>query len=155
MVKENYLEIYVYDEKFLEEKKMNVFLVVNKAFFSVNLLCLIYLVYKFKKVKKKIVLVGKGLIYDCGGLSLKLVDYMVIMKVDKGGGFVVIGFLNVLVKLGVEVEVYGIIGVIENMIGLVVYKLDDILIFKEGKSIEVCNIDVEGCLVLVDCLSYV
>lgn len=155
MVKENYLEIYVYDEKFLEEKKMNVFLVVNKAFFGVNLLCLIYLVYKFKKVKKKIVLVGKGLIYDCGGLSLKLVDYMVIMKVDKGGGFVVIGFLNVLVKLGVEVEVYGIIGVIENMIGLVVYKLDDILIFKEGKSIEVCNIDVEGCLVLVDCLSYV
>lgn len=59
---------------------------------------------------------GKGLTYDCGGLSLKPTDYMVTMKADKGGGSAVIGLLNALAKLGVEAEVHGIIGATENMI---------------------------------------
>ncbi|MFP5953452.1 leucyl aminopeptidase [Helicobacter pylori] len=154
VAKENHLEIHVHDENFLEEKKMNAFLAVNKASLAINPPRLIHLVYKPKKAKKKIALVGKGLTYDCGGLSLKPADYMVTMKADKGGGSAVIGLLNALSKLGVEAEVHGIIGATENMIGPAAYKPDDILISKEGKSIEVRNTDAEGRLVLADCLSY-
>ncbi|AFI05314.1 leucyl aminopeptidase [Helicobacter cetorum] len=154
VAKENALEFHAYDEKFLEEKKMNAFLAVNKASLSTNPPRLIHLVYKPKNAKKKIVLVGKGLTYDCGGLSLKPADYMVTMKADKGGGCAVIGLLNALAKLEVEAEVHGIIGATENMIGKDAYKPDDILISKEGKSIEVRNTDAEGRLVLADCLSY-
>ncbi|OOC29101.1 hypothetical protein BZK24_08795, partial [Helicobacter pylori] len=71
---------------------------VNKASLAVNPPRLIHLVYKPKKAKKKIALVGKGLTYDCGGLSLKPADYMVTMKADKGGGSAVIGLLNALAK---------------------------------------------------------
>ncbi|WP_104713936.1 leucyl aminopeptidase [Helicobacter cetorum] len=154
VAKENHLEFHAYDEKFLEEKKMNAFLAVNKASLSSNPPRLIHLAYKPKNATKKIVLVGKGLTYDCGGLSLKPADYMVTMKADKSGGCAVIGILNALAKLKVDAEVHGIIGATENMIGKDAYKPDDILVSKEGKSIEVRNTDAEGRLVLADCLSY-
>lgn len=144
----------VYDKKFLEKEKMGAFLAVAQA--SVNAPYLVHLTYTSKKTKnvKKIALVGKGLTYDSGGLSLKPGDYMTTMKADKSGACAVIGILEAVAKLELDVELHGIIGLAENMIGGDAYKPDDILIARNQKSIEVRNTDAEGRLVLADCLSY-
>ncbi|WP_297809549.1 leucyl aminopeptidase [uncultured Helicobacter sp.] len=155
VAKESEFECKVYDEKFLENEKMGAFLAVAKA--STNKPYLVHLSYKPKiKGKKllKIVLVGKGLTYDSGGLSLKPSDYMTTMKSDKSGACAVIGVLESVAKLGIPIEVHGILGLAENMIGGNAYKPDDILIARNQKSIEVRNTDAEGRLVLADCLSF-
>ncbi|WP_104721107.1 leucyl aminopeptidase [Helicobacter mesocricetorum] len=154
--KEVGFECKVYDAKFLEKEKMEAFLAVSKA--SCHSPYLVHLTYKPKTSKKsnlkKFVFVGKGLTYDCGGLSLKPGDYMTTMKADKSGACAVIGIIDSLARLGVEAEIHGILGLTENMIGGNAYKPDDILIARNGKSIEVRNTDAEGRLVLADCLSY-
>ena len=76
------------------------------------------------------------------------------MKADKSGGCAVLGIISAIAKLRLPLEVHGIIGAVENMIGGNAYKPDDILSSREGKSIEVRNTDAEGRLVLIDCLSY-
>lgn len=146
------LECKILDEEALQKEKMGAFLAVNRA--SCNPPRLIHLSYKPKGAKKRIVLVGKGLTYDCGGLSLKPADFMVTMKADKSGGCAVMGIIKAIAQLGANIEVHSIIGAAENMIGGNAYKPDDVLYSREGKSIEVRNTDAEGRLVLVDCLSY-
>ena len=142
----------IYDEKFLEKEKMNAFLAVNRA--SIHPPRLIHLSYKSKNAKQRIVFVGKGLTYDSGGLSLKPADYMLTMKDDKSGGAAVLGIIKAISELDLDIEAHGIIGATENMIGGNAYKPDDVLISREGVSIEVRNTDAEGRLVLADCLSY-
>ena len=116
---------------------------------------LIHLSYKPEgEIKKKIVLVGKGLTYDSGGLSLKPSDFMVTMKSDKSGGSAVLGIIDAIAKLKLPFEVHAIVGAVENMIGGDAFKPDDILTAKNGKTIEVRNTDAEGRLVLADCLCY-
>lgn len=146
----------VYEQKFLEKEKMGAFLAVAKA--SVNAPYLVHLTYKPKSTRSKkipkVALVGKGLTYDSGGLSLKPGDYMTTMKADKSGACAVLGILEAVAKLELNAEVHGILGLAENMIGANAYKPDDILIARNKKSIEVRNTDAEGRLVLADCLSY-
>ncbi|KAA6228421.1 MULTISPECIES: leucyl aminopeptidase [unclassified Campylobacter] len=142
----------VYDEKFLEKEKMNAFLAVNKA--SIHPPRLIHLSYKHTKAKQRVVFVGKGLTYDSGGLSLKPSDYMLTMKADKSGAAAAMGIIKAVCELNLELEVHAILGVTENMIAGNAYKPDDVLISREGVSIEVRNTDAEGRLVLADCLSY-
>lgn len=142
----------ILDKKALIKEKMGAFLAVNRA--SIHEPALIHLSYKPKNAKGRIILVGKGLTYDCGGLSLKPSDFMTTMKADKSGGCAVIGILQAVANLALPIEVHGIVGATENMIGGNAYKPDDILISREGKSIEVRNTDAEGRLVLADCLSY-
>lgn len=147
-----HIECKILDEGDLEREKMGAFLAVNAA--STNPPRLIHLSYKPKNAKKRIVLVGKGLTYDCGGLSLKPADYMVTMKADKSGGCAVMGIIKAIAQLGANIEVHAIVGAAENMIGGNAYKPDDVLYSREGKTIEVRNTDAEGRLVLADCLSY-
>ena len=142
----------VYDEKFLEKEKMNAFLAVNRA--SSHPPRFIHLSYKNKNAKKKVVFVGKGLTYDSGGLSLKPADYMLTMKADKSGAAAAMGVIKAVAELNLELEVHCILGATENMIGGNAYKPDDVLISREGVSIEVRNTDAEGRLVLADCLSF-
>jgi leucyl aminopeptidase len=142
----------VHGEKFLEKNKMMAMHSVGRA--SIHESKLIHLSYKPKNATKKIVLVGKGLTYDSGGLSLKPSDFMVTMKSDKSGGCAVISTLWAIAKLELPFEVHGIVGAVENMIGGNAYKPDDILTAKNGKTIEVRNTDAEGRLVLADCLCY-
>ena len=146
------LDSRVEGEKFLEENGMNAMLSVGRA--SVHESQLIHLTYKPNDAKKKIVLVGKGLTYDSGGLSLKPADFMVTMKADKSGGCAVLSTIWAIAKLGLPLEVHGIVGAVENMIGGNAYKPDDVLKAKNGKTIEVRNTDAEGRLVLSDCLCY-
>ena len=149
---ENNLECIIHGEDYLMENGMNAMFNVGRA--SRHESQLIHLSYKPKEPKGKIVLVGKGLTYDSGGLSLKSGAGMVSMKCDKGGGSAVLGIMNTLKSLSCEYEVHGIVGAVENMIGGDAYKPDDVLKAKNGKTIEVRNTDAEGRLVLADCLCY-
>ncbi|WP_419766030.1 MAG: leucyl aminopeptidase [Arcobacter sp.] len=149
---ENALENKIFTEEYLKENGMNAMLAVGRA--SRHESQLIHLTYKPKNAKGKIVLVGKGLTYDCGGLSLKSSEGMVSMKCDKSGASAVLGIMNTLNAISCEYEVHGIIGAVENMIGGDAYKPDDVLVAKNGKTIEVRNTDAEGRLVLADCLCY-
>ncbi len=152
LAKENNLECEIYDEEWLRENGYGAFYAVGKA--STNPPRLIHLAYKPKNAKKKVVLVGKGLTYDSGGLSLKPSDFMVTMKSDKSGAVTVLGIIKAISELKLDVEVHAILGAAENMIGGNAYKPDDILKAKNGKTIEVRNTDAEGRLVLADSLCY-
>ena len=152
LAKDANISCEVYGEKFLEKNKMMAMHSVGRA--SIHESKLIHLSYKPKNATKKIVLVGKGLTYDSGGLSLKPSDSMVGMKMDKSGGCAVLSTLWAIAKLELPFEVHGIVGAVENMIGGNAYKPDDILKAKNGKTIEVRNTDAEGRLVLADCLCF-
>jgi leucyl aminopeptidase len=150
---ENDLEIKIFGEKYFKEQKMGAISAVGRA--SRHESRLIHLTYKPQgEICKKIVLIGKGLTYDSGGLSLKPADFMVTMKSDKSGGSAVLGIMNAIAKMKLPFEVHGIVGAVENMIGGDAYKPDDVLVAKNGKTIEVRNTDAEGRLVLADCLCY-
>ncbi len=147
------LKCQILQQADLEREKMGAMLAVARA--STQAPYLIHLSYiPEKKSRAKIALVGKGLTYDSGGLSLKPADYMTTMKADKGGGCATLGIISAVAQLKLDVEVHAIIGAVENMIGGDAYKPDDVLISREGKTIEVKNTDAEGRLVLCDCLSY-
>jgi len=152
LAKDNGLDCYVLDENALEEEKMEAMLAVGRA--SAHPPRLIHLCYKPDNAKKCVTLVGKGLTYDSGGLSLKPATSMVTMKMDKAGACAVLGMMKAVSELKLPVEVHGFIGAAENMIDGSAYKPDDILKARSGKTIEVRNTDAEGRLVLADVLSY-
>lgn len=148
----NNLECTILEVNSLESENMNAMLAVGRA--SVNPPRLIHLAYKPNNPKKVITLVGKGLTYDSGGLSLKAATSMVTMKMDKAGGCAVMGIIKAISELGLDIEVHAFVGAVENMIGGNAYKPDDVLVAKNGKTIEVRNTDAEGRLVLADVLGY-
>ncbi|VAY87037.1 Cytosol aminopeptidase PepA [hydrothermal vent metagenome] len=152
IARENQLECKIYDEEYLKKNGMSAMSAVGRA--SCHKSKLIHLTYRPINSKKRIVLVGKGLTYDSGGLSLKPSDFMVTMKSDKSGGCAVLGIMSVVSKLNLPFEIHGIVGAVENMIGGDAYKPDDVLIAKNGTTIEIRNTDAEGRLVLADCLCY-
>jgi leucyl aminopeptidase len=101
---------------------------------------------------KKVVLVGKGITFDAGGLSLKPSNGMLTMRCDMGGSAVVMGVFHALQALAPDIEVHGLIGAAENMCAADSFKLGDILTYRNGKTVEIHNTDAEGRLVLADCL---
>jgi probable aminopeptidase NPEPL1 len=115
---------------------------------------LIVVDYKPSSFKKTVVLVGKGLTYDTGGLSLKTDGNLVGMKMDLGGSAAVVGALDAIIKQEPKVRVIAALGVVENMIGPNSYKVDDIITMHSGKTVEINNTDAEGRVVLADCLSF-
>ncbi len=152
VAKEEDLQIDILDEKDLKKEKMEAFLAVGRA--SIHPPRLVHLRYTPKNAKAKIAIVGKGLTYDSGGLSLKPSEYMVTMKADKSGASAALGIIKAAKKLELPVEIHAILGLAENMIDGNAYKPDDVLRAKNGKTIEVRNTDAEGRLVLADCLCY-
>ncbi len=149
---DNSLECEILQEKDLEKEKMGAMLAVGRA--SIHGSALIHLSYKPANPKKIISLVGKGLTYDSGGLSLKQPASMVTMKMDKAGACAVLGMIKAASELKLDVEIHGFIGAVENMVGGDAYKPDDVLVSRSGTTIEVRNTDAEGRLVLADVLSY-
>lgn len=101
-----------------------------------------------------IALIGKGLTFDSGGLSLKPADSMLTMKGDKTGGCVVLGAIRAAALLKLPIKVHALIGAAENMPGGNAYRPDDILRAYNGKTIEINNTDAEGRLTLADVLAY-
>lgn len=149
---ENHLECEILAEDALKKQNMNAMLAVGRA--SIHQSQLIHLAYKPKNPKKIISLVGKGLTYDSGGLSLKPSTSMVTMKMDKAGACGVLGIIKAASELKLDVEIHAFIGAVENMIGGNAYKPDDVLVSRSGTTIEVRNTDAEGRLVLADVLDY-
>lgn len=98
-------------------------------------------------------LVGKGVTFDSGGLSLKPSDGMKTMKCDMGGAAAVLGAMTAIARLKLPVNVVGYMGLVENMVNGSSYKLGDVLTARNGKTIEVLNTDAEGRLVLADVLT--
>lgn len=107
------------------------------------------------KPARRVALVGKGLTFDSGGLSIKSSEGMETMKCDMAGSAAVIATLRALPKIAPRVQVMGLMGMAENMPGGRAIRPGDILKLMNGKTVEVRNTDAEGRLVLGDVLSYV
>jgi leucyl aminopeptidase len=97
-------------------------------------------------------LVGKGITFDTGGISLKSRDYMEDMKGDMAGGGAVVAALGAIAELGVPLRVLGVVAAAENMLGGGSFRPGDILTAANGKTIEITDTDAEGRLVLADAL---
>jgi len=104
--------------------------------------------------QRHVVLVGKGITFDSGGLSLKTNDGMKLMKTDMAGGAAVIAVMSALAKLGVTVQVTGLIAAAENLPSGSAYRPGDIITQFGGTTVEVRNTDAEGRLVLADAIAY-
>ncbi len=115
---------------------------------------LVILTYSPKGAKKHIALVGKGVTYDTGGLSIKVGGGMVNMKSDMGGSAAVLGAFRSLAEGGCKHKVSALLCLAENAIGPDAFKNDDILHMHSGKTVEINNTDAEGRLVLGDGVSY-
>lgn len=101
-----------------------------------------------------VVLVGKGITFDSGGLSLKPTEGMQLMKTDMAGGGVVIAVMSALARLGVPVRVTGLVPAAENMPSGSALRPGDVITHFGGRTDEVLNTDAEGRLVLADALAY-
>lgn len=104
--------------------------------------------------RRTVCLVGKGVTFDSGGLSLKPSASMVKMKHDMSGAAAVIGAMRAVALLKLPLHVVGVVGAVENLPSATAYRPDDILKSASGKTIEVTNTDAEGRLVLADALHY-
>jgi leucyl aminopeptidase len=102
---------------------------------------------------KALALVGKGVVFDSGGLSLKTASGMETMKTDMSGGAAVIAAMSTLQDLGVKTRVTGYVPLVENMPSGTAIRPGDVLEIRNGKTVEVLNTDAEGRLILADALS--
>ena len=147
------VSIHVFEKKELEKLGMGGILGVGAG--GAVPPRLVELIYKpSKKAKKTVALVGKGITFDSGGLSLKPAQSMETMKDDMSGAAAVLGVFSALAALKPSVEVRGYMAIAENMPGGHAQKPGDVLKAYNGKTIEVLNTDAEGRLVLADALSY-
>jgi leucyl aminopeptidase len=115
---------------------------------------LIELSYQPARPRGHVVLAGKGITFDSGGLSLKPTDGMKLMKTDMAGGAAVIGAMSALARLGVAVRVTGLVPAAENMPSGSALRPGDVITHYGGRTAEVLNTDAEGRLVLADALAY-
>jgi leucyl aminopeptidase len=142
------------DKKHAQELGMGSFLAVARG--SAVDPVMIHLTYKPKgpAKKRKIGIIGKGITFDSGGLSLKPPQSMETMKMDMAGAAAVLGLFKILPRLAPKVEIHGICAVTYNMPGPDALKPGDVVKAMNGKTIEVLNTDAEGRLVLADALVY-
>ncbi len=145
------VEIEIWDEQKLEQQRCGALLAVARA--SANPARLVVLNYHGGgESQPPVALVGKGVTFDSGGLSLKPSDSMKTMKCDMAGAATVAGTVMAAARLKLPVNIMGVIGLVENMPGGNAYKLGEVLTARSGKTIEVLNTDAEGRLVLADVL---
>ena len=143
----------VIGEQEMAELGMNSYLAVARG--SENEAMMAIIEYKGNADAKPIVLVGKGLTFDSGGISIKPADGMDEMKYDMGGAASVLGTMHALAQLQLPINVIGVLAGCENMPGGNAYRPGDILTTMSGQTVEVLNTDAEGRLVLCDALTYV
>lgn len=144
------VKVSVHNEAWLKKNKMGGILGVGQG--SEKKSVLIEINYKPAKAKKHIVLVGKGVTFDSGGLSIKVGGGMINMKMDMGGAAAVIGAMNLITELKPNIQVTALIPSVENMPDGTSYRVDDVLSMSDGSTVEVNNTDAEGRLILADAL---
>ena len=149
------LEVEVRGPKEIEALKMGMFLGVARGSAEPPRLVRVSWVPKGAAAKRPpLVLVGKAITFDSGGLSLKPTDSMVTMNTDMAGSAAVIGALSVVAHLAPPFPVHAVLGACENMPGGRAYKPSDILRAYDGQTVEITNTDAEGRLVLGDVLAW-
>ncbi len=143
----------VLDEQRLREERMNALLAVASG--SQRPPRLVVVEYRGASDDAPLLaLVGKGVTFDSGGLSIKSSDSMSTMKSDMAGAATVLGAVTAMARLKLPVNVRGYMGMVENLPSGSSYKVGDVLTARNGVTIEVLNTDAEGRLVLADVLSY-
>ncbi|MEM1224531.1 MAG: leucyl aminopeptidase [Planctomycetota bacterium] len=141
----------VWDETRLADERCEAILAVGRG--SASPPCLLKLQHAGgADDQPPVVIVGKGVTFDSGGLSLKPSEGMVDMKCDMAGAATVVGVMHAIAKLGVGLNVIGLCGLAENMVSGDSYKLGDVIQTRSGKTIEILNTDAEGRVVLADTL---
>src|SRR6059058_3252667 len=148
------LKIDIHDADFIKEKKMGAFWSVSQG--SDEPPALIEIIYSPAGAPEKPVLglVGKGITFDSGGISIKPSDGMEKMKYDMAGGAAMIGAMRAIALLKPKVKVISIVCAAENMPSGKAQKPGDVQFAMNGKAIEIINTDAEGRLVLADGLCY-
>ena len=146
------MDFRVLDEDACRERGMGCFLAVGQG--SDMKSALAHMIWKPEGATKKIILVGKALTYDSGGMCLKPAGAQATMKIDMGGSAAVIGTMAAVAELQLPIEVHGIYAATENMTGASAYHTGDVLTASNGKTVEVLNTDAEGRLTLADALVY-
>lgn len=146
--------VKVFEKSRIKAEKMGGLLAVNAG--SQDPPTFNILEWKPKKAvnKQPIILVGKGVVYDTGGLSLKPTKGMDIMKCDMSGAAAVIGAFYALAKNKLPLHVVGLIPATDNRPGETAYVPGDVIQMHSGSTVEVLNTDAEGRMILADALSY-
>lgn len=154
VARENKLKIKILDEKTCKKLKMGAYLAV--AIGSDNPPRFIEIKYIPKgKPKKHVAIVGKGITFDSGGLSLKPAQSMETMKDDMSGAAAVIATMSTIRELKPDIAITMIVAACENMPSGKAYRPGDVVRAMNGKTIEILNTDAEGRVTLADALSYV
>ncbi|MFF3754012.1 leucyl aminopeptidase [Streptomyces sp. NPDC002018] len=149
--KENGVKVQVLDEKALAKGGYGGILGVGQG--SANPPRLVRLAYTHPKAEKTLALVGKGITYDSGGISLKPAGHNETMKCDMSGAAAVFATVITAARLGLAVNVTGWLALAENMPSGTATRPGDVLRMYSGKTVEVLNTDAEGRLVLADALT--
>ena len=144
-------DVTVWDEKEIRKQKLGGLLGVNRG--SRQAPRFLRLEWAPEKPRGTVALVGKGITFDSGGLSLKPADAMAGMKGDMGGAGAVLGAFRAIAALGARVRVVGFVPITDNMTGGDATRVGDVLTIRNGKTVEVLNTDAEGRLILADALS--
>lgn len=153
MIKSTKVKLQVFDDKKIEHLKMGGLVAVGRG--SVEPSRFLVLEYwGANKEEKPVVLVGKGVTFDTGGLDLKPTGFMGDMNYDMSGGANVIGAIVAIARKEIKRNVIALIPAVENSISGSSYRPGDIIKMMNGKTVEVKNTDAEGRLVLADALCY-
>lgn len=145
--------VKVFTKKEIENEKMGLLLAVNRG----SNLDPAFVVLSYKgdaKSKESVVLIGKGVTYDTGGLNIKPTGSMETMKCDMAGAATALGTFYAAAALGLKLNLTVVIPSTENSIGSRSYKPGDVYTGHSGKTVEIGNTDAEGRLILADALSY-
>jgi len=149
---ENGYSVQVLEKKELEEQGMHALLAVNKG--SDEPPVMIVSEYKPVHYTQTVALVGKGVTFDTGGISIKPAANMHLMKSDMGGAAAVLGTVELAAQLQLPVRIIGVIPSTENSVDGSAMKPGDVIGSYAGKTIEVIDTDAEGRLILADGLHY-
>ncbi|GAA5216869.1 leucyl aminopeptidase [Corallincola platygyrae] len=149
------VSVDVVGEAEMAELGMNSYLAVGRGSENESQMSIIHYKGDVKNDAQPIVLVGKGLTFDSGGISLKPGEGMDEMKYDMGGAAGVLGTMKALAELDLPLNVIGVLAGCENMPDGKAYRPGDVLTTMSGQTVEVLNTDAEGRLVLCDALTYV
>ena len=144
----------VLDKKQIQKLKMGGLLAVNRGSAQEPRFIVLEYTPTGRRPKKTVCLVGKGITFDSGGISIKPGERMEEMKFDMCGAAAVIGTLQAAAKLKLPHRIIGLISSTENLPSGTAYKPGDIITTMSGKTIEVINTDAEGRVVLSDALTY-
>jgi len=147
-------KVEILNKKKIEALKMGGLLAVNKG--SVDPPTFTIIEWKPKKAvnKKPYVFVGKGVVFDTGGLNIKTADYMYNMKCDMAGGAAVASAVYAIAKANLPVHVVALVPATDNRLNGNAYVNGDVITMHDGTKVEIINTDAEGRMILADALSY-